>query len=152
MPGSTTTMQAYTEALMASLGDTSLHPTLSGVSIVDGPPSGSVIQLGEFIMFGDVNGTQSWAAIDSVNRPKNEVYTIDCWIDCVGNQFHDQKTLNDRAIALLAEIEKELRSNIQQGIFAVLWAGITSEGLQKRSGDTWREAWIPCQVEVHARI
>lgn len=138
---------------MTNLKDIAKHPNLAGVSIVDGPPSVEVNQLGEWIMFGDVDGQQEWATLNNVSRPKNEIYTLQCWIDVVLATDADQSTVNRRALTLFAEVENELRTSPDQALAHVVASAIKRPyRMSKNSTDQWRECWLVAGIEVKARI
>lgn len=160
MPGSlptlspsTSTIQAYTEALIAHLQDPVRRPNLIGVTITDGPPSVDQNQLGLWIMFGDVDGQQEWATINSTTRPKNEIYVLQCWVDVVVETDIDQSLVNRAAFSLFAEVEDELRDDPEQGVDHVIASTITSPlRVTKNNTDMWRECWIVAGIQVKARI
>lgn len=159
----TSTIQDFTDALIAHLRE---RPGLANVLISDGPPPAAYLQVGEWMMFGDVTGGQEWAAISRDRRPKDEIYTIDIYIDVVSattaSDNEVQPVVNRRAIAILAELEQELRNNPTQGVGPD--TGINPGGyviaseirepltLQKGGNDTQREAFFHVGVEVKARI
>lgn len=153
MSPSTSTICDFTERLMANLQDPVKHPNLVDVAIVDGPPSVDVNQLGAWIMFGDVDGQQDWATINSTTKPKNETYTLQCWIDVVMATDVDQTTVNRTCFALFAEVENELRSSPDQLLDHVIAAAIKRPlRVTKNSTDQWRECWLVAGIEVKSRI
>lgn len=147
-----TTFHTYTTNLVANL---KARPGLAGVIVEDGPPSIGALQLGEWIAFLDVHGEQNWVAIG--NRSKDETYTIDLMIDIMAAAGDNNQTfITNRAVAILAEIEDELKTNPSQGVAS---ARVSSQvktpfTVAKRADleAGWRETMIAVGIEVLARI
>ena len=157
----TSQIQNFTDALLEHLA---ARPGLSGVLITDGPPPASMLQVGEWLMLGDVTGEQDWYAIDGARKPREETFEVEGLVSVVqattaADSGH-QGPLNHRALAIVAEVEDELRSAPTQGIGTTgsvavpyLVVAETSEiRLVKRASDTAREAAAFFKVKVRCRI
>lgn len=169
MAYATTVIQDYTDALIANL---KARTGLSDVFITDGPPLPAQLgavgadMIGKWLMLGDVQGGQTWAAIDAQRRPRNEEFTITCVISVVQQATvadDIQADLNRSAIAIFQELEQELRANPTQGVGPATGtnpAGYVIESqianpdvqLQKRATDTVREAAMQFGIHVKARL
>ncbi len=80
---------------------------LANVQVTHGPPF-PVPEI-EFIWLGDAQGTQEWAGGAKL---KSEQYDLTVWIRVLNSSTPDDfKTAGDRAFALLAELENELRGD-----------------------------------------
>ncbi|MGH3429789.1 MAG: hypothetical protein ACRD3Q_12445, partial [Terriglobales bacterium] len=125
--GATSTIHAYEMALLTNLKNATLHPTLSGVQILAGPPTAGQAITGEWMMFGNAQGTQSYATFP-YNAPtsRDETYTFDLFINCAQALHADHAAVTDRSFTLLAEVENELRSNPMQGVANVLWSEVAT--------------------------
>jgi len=153
-------MQDYTDALIAQLR---ARPGLAGVIITDGVPPANVLgNMPEWIMIGDVHGSEDWVAVAQPRRPKDEEFTIDILVDVLmpttpGSDV--QPTCNRRAMELLAEVEDTVRIDPQQGLGDaninpgyVIVSGLTSKNLLKRGDDQVREAAIEAGLAVKVRL
>jgi hypothetical protein len=160
----TSTIQQYTDNLVDNLKKRS---GLKDTFIGDGPPPLDAMQLKEWIVLGDVNGGQKWAVVDAQRRPRDEEYTIDVLISVVSATVPGddklQSALNNRCMALFAELEQELRGNPTQGVGQptgfynggfVIVSEIANPNvkLQKRGNDTAREAAMEFGITVKARL
>lgn len=159
---STSLIQTFTDAFLANL---QARAGLKNVLITDGPPPASYTQTGEIMWLGDVNGEQEWAALGNPNRPRNEEFTIDCYISCIGpalpNDPNAQTTLSKQCFTLMAEVEQCLRADPTQGIVPagnqtggwIRFAEVRSPLiLTKRADDTARESALQFGVYVAARL
>lgn len=152
----TSTINAFEQALMANLQDATKHPVLSGVTITVGPPTVGELNVGEWIMLGNSTAVQNYKTFP-YNAPtsKDETARIDLIINVVQAVNSDHVALNNRAFALLAEVENELRSSPSQLVTNVLWAEV-AEGMRVTKGMNpeagWRETLIVAQIKLRSRI
>lgn len=160
---STSVIQLYTNALITSLR---ARAGLADTIITDGPPPASIMQATEWLALLDVHGEQHWSAIDSQRRPKDETFTIDGLISVISSTTDGdteiQSIVNNRAMAILAELELELRANPTQGVgpsSGINPAGYVIESqlkspltLSKRASGETREAAFEFGVFVKARL
>lgn len=80
---------------------------LANVQVTHGPPF--PVPDAEFIWLGDVTGAQSWLAFQ---KTRKEEYDLKVWIRVLTSSSPDDyKTAGDRAFALMAELENELRGD-----------------------------------------
>lgn len=123
---------------------------LSGVQVTQGPPF--PLPEVEFIWLGDVKGRQEWATIASPTKPKEEHYDLKVWIRVLrSNTPDDFKTAGDRAFALLAELENELRGD-PSVTNTVRVAHVGEFDFQEDAGAEMNQALLEVTVHVRARI
>lgn len=149
----TSTINAFEQALQANLKK---RTGLSGVTITVGPPTAGELMVGEWLMLGNSTATQNYATFP-YNAPtsRDETARIELLINVVQAINADHTVVNNRAYALLAEVENELRSNPSQGVTNVLWAEIApSMRVQKQMNPDagWRETLITSQIKLRSRI
>lgn len=142
----TSTIQALRKALHARLV---ARGGLSGVQISLGIPTSKPEP--EWIMIGGARdpGDQEAAALGQLRR--EEHYHL--WIDVsVVRPFDDdQVTTTDRAFALAAEVEDELRSDASVG-GVVRIAQVVGMALAEPADATEREGRIVMRIDVRQRI
>jgi hypothetical protein len=130
-------------ALLAAL---QARAGLSGVQLGYGMPPGALQR--EHILFGVVDGTQEYRALGTVR--KFEDYTATLFIG-VSREGTDQQAADDRALALMAEVEDVLRDDPTVG-GTVLTAQVERYRLEPLASDTTREARITLDIQTRARI
>lgn len=154
--GGTSTLFAFEQALIANLTDATKHPALQGVTVTDGPPTVGELSKGEWMMFGNSTAGQTWKTFPvSAPTSRDEDGRIDLIINVVQAVNDKHTAITQRAYALLAEVENELRSNPSQGVPNVLWSEIaptmrTEKATNPEAG--WRETLLTVQVRVRSRI
>jgi hypothetical protein len=139
----TSTIPAFKNALYTRLAARS---GLSGVQVSYGWPTGAVQR--EHIILGGVDGTQEYRAIGAQHR--FEEYTLTVYINVL-REGVQQQTCDERCLALLAEVESELRSDPTVNN-TVLTAELGSFVLDPMANDQSREARLRVGVSVKARI
>jgi hypothetical protein len=158
----TSLIQTYTETLQTNLRN---RTGLREVLITDGPPPISVLDAtNAWLMLGDVSGLQDFATI-STRRPRDEEFSIDCLISVmtpVGGDLDSQTPISRRAMAIMAEVEDELRGNPTQNVGPATGSDpagyvVSSQisgpiDLTKRANDQNREAALRFTVIVKARL
>lgn len=149
----TSTINAFEQALQANL---KARVGLNGVTVTVGPPTVGELNIGEWLMLGNSTAGQNYKTFP-YNAPtsKDETARIDLLINVVQAINNDHTALNNRAFALLAEVENELRSNPSQGVPYVLWAEVAEnmrveKNMNSQSG--WRETLIVAQIKLRSRI
>ena len=130
-------------ALLAAL---QARAGLSGVQLGYGMPPGSLQR--EHILFGLVDATQEYRALGTVR--KFEDYTLTVFIG-VSREGTDQQAADDRALALMAEVEEVLRADPTVS-GTVLTAQVERYRLEPLASDTTREARITLEIQTRARI
>jgi hypothetical protein len=139
----TTTITAMRAALIALL---QARAGLTGVQLGYGMPSGALQR--EHILLGQVEATQEYAAIGTVR--KFEDYTVALFIS-VTREGVQQQEADERALALLAEVDACLRSNPTVS-GTVLTAELARYRMEPLASDTTREARITVEIQTRARI
>lgn len=119
---------------------------LSGVQIGYGMPSGALQR--EHILFGAVDATQEYRALGTTR--KFEDYTVSVFIS-VTREGTQQQAADERALALLAEVEACLRTNPTVSN-TVLTAEVSRYRMEPLASETTREARITLEVQTRARI
>ncbi len=140
----TSTVPAFKAALLTRL---QARTGLSGVQITYGWPSGAVKR--ESIMLGGVNGTQVFRTIGATQ--KLEEYSMTVYITVIREGAGRQQNCDERALALMAEIETELRNGITVNN-TVLTAELGEFDLQPMANAETREARLTVTINVIARI
>lgn len=140
----TSTVPAFKAALLTRL---QARTGLSGVQITYGWPSGAVKR--ESIMLGGVNGTQVFRTIGATQ--KLEEYSMTVYITVIREGAGRQQNCDERALALMAEIETELRDGITVNN-TVLTAELGEFDLQPMANAETREARLTVTINVIARI
>lgn len=120
---------------------------LVGVQISYGWPKGTPQK--EMLIVGGVKGEQQWAALGK--RAKDELYDVEHVISVI---FSDgvQQNATERAFAILAEIEQELRNDPQVGGARVVDVRSNFILAENVLGGLDREAYIEFSAHVNARI
>lgn len=123
------------------------RPGLAGVQVTWGIPSQDLND--EWIMVGDVDGTQEAVHLGALRR--EEEYVLDIQVSVVRDMAADAQTTAERAFALAAEIEDELRTDPSVG-GAVREAQVIGDGLIEPADGSQREARIPLRIRARKRI
>ena len=90
---------------------------LSGVQVTYGPPTpqpgwGNDINTVEYVWIGDVQGTQAFSIFNASGGQRDEEYDLKIWISVTkATSPDDYQTAGNRAFALMAEIENEVRAD-----------------------------------------
>lgn len=149
----TWTAALYLKALRDNL---KARPGLSGV-LVYGAPIGANDRINEAIAFIDIDTVEASAALG--NRSREEDYTIEGVIEVnqpgAGDDIAD--AARDRAVAILAEIEAEVRERPDAGVNPpgqqiIRHSGITRKNLRQRTRDEYRVAIIEVDITITTRI
>jgi hypothetical protein len=142
----TSTIVAFKRALHAALV---ARVGLAGVLVTRGvEPVDQMVT--ELVVIGDVTRSSQTAAALGRQR-REEDYSLDVEVSVLGHHADDPDALAERAAALVAEVEAELRSNIDVG-GVVRTAQVASVGLQEGSDGNQRWAVMPMSVTVRQRI
>jgi len=139
----TNTITAMRAALITALA---ARAGLDGVQIGYGMPSGALQR--EHILLGPVDGTQEYRALGTAR--KFDDYTVSLFIS-VTREGTNQQAADERALALMAEVESELRTDPTVG-GTVLTAEVSRYRLEPLASDTTREARITLDIQTRARI
>lgn len=140
----TSTVPTFKAALLDRLQNRS---GLEGVQLSYGWPAGAVQR--ESIMLGGVNGTQEFRTINAAQRM--EEFTLDVFITVIREGQANQQNADERALALMAELEEDLRDDptVQN---TVLTAEVASYELQPMASAESRETRLTVTVNAMARI
>lgn len=119
---------------------------LSGVQ-VGTAPLGDETQREAIIFFG-VDGTQEWGIL-SESSPKEDTYTIEgaIWINKPGAGEVTAKAARDRAVAIFAEVEAQVRSD--QTINGLVMM-CEAQSVRLEQGSNTNGRW--CQISFDLRI
>lgn len=140
----TSTVTAFKAALLTRL---QARAGLSGVQITYGWPTGAVKR--ETIMLGGVSGTQVFRTIGATQ--KMEEYALTVYITVIREGAGRQQTCDERALALMAEVESELRDGITVNN-TVLTAELAGFDLEPMASAETRQAMLRLTINVMARI
>lgn len=140
----TSTVTAFKAALLTQLQN---RAGLSGVQVSYGWPGGAVKR--ESIMLGGVSGTQVFRTIGATQ--KMEEYALTVYITVIREGAGRQQNADERALALMAEIENELRPGITVNN-TVLTAELGAFDLQPMASAETRQAILTVTINVMARI
>jgi hypothetical protein len=140
----TSTIPAFKAALLSRL---QARPGLDGVQVTYGWPSGAVKR--ESMMLGGANGSQEFRTIGATQRM--EEYALDVYITVIREGQARQQNADERALALMAELEADLRDDPTVNN-TVLTAQLGSFDLQPMASAETREARLNVSVNVMARI
>lgn len=140
----TSTVSEFKAALLTRLQNRS---GLEGVQITYGWPSGAVKR--ESIMLGGVSGTQEFRTIGATQ--KMEEYALTAFITVIREGAGNQQACDERALAIMAEVEDELRDGITVNN-TVLTAELGGFDLQPMASAETREARLTVTIDVMARI
>lgn len=140
----TSTVSALKAALLTRL---QARTGLAGVQVTYGWPSGQVKR--ESIMLGGVTGNQEYRTVGATQRM--EEYTLTTYITVIREGSALQQAADERALALMAEVEADLRSDptVNNTVLTAQLAGFTLEPMA--SSET-REARLTLTIDVMARI
>lgn len=139
----TTTITAMRAALIALL---QARAGLSGVQIGYGMPTGALQR--EHILLGLVEASQEYRAIGTTR--KFEDYTVTVHIGVV-REGTNQQAADERALALLAEVEGALRTDPTVSN-TVMTAEVSRYRLEPLASETTREARVTLDILTRARI
>lgn len=140
----TSTIPAFKAALLTAL---QARAGLSGVQVTYGWPSGQVKR--ESIMLGGVTGTQEFRTVGATQKMEN--YSLTAYITVIKEGSALQQSADERALAIMAEIEAELRSDLTVGN-TVLTAQVARYDLEPMASSETREARLTVTIDVMARI
>lgn len=141
------TITSIADAYMVALADAlALRTGLDGVQIATGWLGGDAAAR-ESIQFTAVRGTQQWGMLS--NRRRNEEFVIEAtiWVVNPGKNEDVIRSARARAIALLAEIEDELRVDPTVGNVAQV-SQVTAYDLDQGANTAGR--W--CQIEFEITV
>lgn len=130
---------------------------LAGVQITYGPPTpqpgwGADVNTVEYIWLGDVQGTQEWLTFSSAGGTREEEYDLTVWLLVAkATSPDDYQAAGNRAFALMAEIENEVRTDHTVG-GTVLEAEVASFIFVEDAKPEVNEARIALTVHVKALI
>lgn len=153
----TSAVPAAIDALLAIL---SAEEGLSGVRVLDGPPTGDMSDE-EYVAIGwqpdsedAVQMVQDFNAAGA--RTRDEDFTILCWLDTWTGDS-DVRARRARAFALLAVIEDAIRASGASPTAptlsgTVLWAHLTGALLKQANTDQGVRAGITFTISCRARI
>lgn len=124
---------------------------LATVQVTYGWPSGGVdgTPRKELIALGGVRMNQVAKSLGNTRR--KESYTLSIIIDVV-RQGTRQQAATERALALQAEVENQLRTDPLVNNCGILWAEFTGSEIHDLYDGQSRECRIVCSVYAEARI
>ena len=137
------TAPAFKNALHDALGARS---GLSGVTVSYGAPTGAPR---EFIALTDISGSQEFAALGALRKDETYVLTVFCSVLREGNQ---QQECTERAFALAAEIEDELRGNVTMSGTVRVAELTTPFQLEEFASDQARQSIVTLGIQATERI
>lgn len=140
----TSTVPAFKAALLTRLA---ARTGLSGVQVSYGWPSGQVKR--ESMMLGGVSGRQEFRTVGATQ--KMEEYTLTIYVNVIREGGALQQTADERALALMAEVEAELRSDLTVNN-TVLTAQLAGFDLEPMASAESRQASLTLSIDVIARI
>lgn len=100
-------------------------------------------------MLGGVNGTQQFRTVGATQ--KLEEYALTVYITVIKEGSALQQSADERALALMAELENELRGDVTVGN-TVLTAQASRFDLEPMASSETREARLTVTIDVMARI
>ncbi len=100
--GSVSSVPAVKQALLETLR---ARPALAQVSVVYGPPL--FVGDNDYVWLGELEGEQSYSALNATTRPRDERYTLDVIIN-VKRAGDDTQVATERCFELMGELESEL--------------------------------------------
>jgi hypothetical protein len=139
----TTTITAMRAALLALL---QARPALAGVQLGYGMPTGALQR--EHMLLGLVDATQEYRALGTTRKFEDYAVTMHIGVMREGT---DQQAADERALALMAEVEAVLRADPTVSN-TVLTAQVDRYRLEPLASDTTREARITLDIQTRARI
>ena len=142
------TIPTFKDTLVTVLGN---RANLTGVQVTRGHPGNELES--EAIIVGMARGRHEIATIEAGRQTRDETYTVEV-IASVISSTGTVKAAEDRAHALIAEVEEALADDPQLGIGStILWA-TTGDIEERGSGhtDTGSVAEVVLRVEVKARL
>jgi hypothetical protein len=137
------TAPAFKNALHDALG---ARAGLSGVTVSYGAPTGAPR---EFIALTDISGSQEFAALGALRKDETYVLTVFCSVLREGNQ---QQECTERAFALAAEIEDELRGNVTMSGTVRVAELTTPFQLEEFASDSARQSIVTVGISATQRI
>lgn len=138
------TIPAFKAALAAALRS---RANLANVQVSYGAPLPSPAD--EFVWLADIEGEQEAAALGAQRR--EEIYELMVIVNVI-RAGADQQAVTERAYALAAEVENELRGDGTVG-GVVRFAQVAGPfRLEEMASDTHRGAQLTITVAVRARI
>jgi len=142
----TSTAPAFMDALVTALA---ARTNLAGVRVNYGPALPDPGR--ESINVLGLEGEQTWAGLGQL--AKEEVYTVQVMVFVIREGQQTQPAV-ERAYALLAEIEDELRETTTSPTMdnTVRVAAVNTVNLEVGASDTTRSALLTIGVRVQARI
>lgn len=131
---------AFVTALAARAG-------LSGVLVSYGAPLPNPPR--EHVTLGDLSGEQEFAALGAMR--KYETYTLDVYVSVV-REGSQQQACTERAFAIAAEIEDELRANPTMTGTVRVAEIATPFSLEEFASDTARQSVLSLGVRATEKI
>lgn len=141
----TSTIVAFKAALIASLQG---RANLDGVSVTWGIPPTEPEP--EWIFVGDVKGPAEQEAAALGRQRREEKYALEIIVSVTRQFADDAQECAERAVELAAEIEDELRTDVEQGVVRV--AQVVGLGLEEGADGNERWAVVPMRVDVRQRV
>lgn len=147
-------------ALTALLAILRAAPDLSGVQVIDGPPTTDMADPDIIAVGWSPDGDQSAQLTQAFNaagaRTRDEEFEITGWIDCWRGDS-EFSAVRNRAFELLATIEAALRASSADPVAptlngTVMWAHLTGGVLRQSFTDQGTRAALSFTVSCHARI
>jgi hypothetical protein len=147
-------------AMTALLAILRAAPALSGVQVIDGPPTTDMADPDIVAVGWAPDDGQSAQLVQAFNaagaRTRDEDFEITGYIDCWRGD-HEFGTVRERAFALLAVIESAIRASGADPTAptlngAVMWAHLTAGVLRQSFTDQGTRAALTFTVTCHARI
>lgn len=140
----TSTVPAFKAALLTRL---QARTGLAGVQVTYGWPSGQVKR--ESIMLGGVTGSQEFRTVGATQRMED--YSLTAYVTVIKEGGAQQQSADERALALMAEVEADLRSDPTVNN-TVLTAQLSRFDLEPMASSETREARLTLTIDVMARI
>lgn len=125
---------------------------LAGVTVASGPRALKDLGMEWIVLAVTVELTQRFAAASS--RYKEERYTLRNTLhtEAPGADETLMAAVRDRGVALLAEVEDEVRTNMTLGVAGVLTVQLSAAELRQGYTDTGWVVEIDFGLDVHARL
>lgn len=146
-----TAMHRTKKALVARLG---ARPALAG-KVTYGVPR--VTPTTEWIHVGRIEGDETAVSLGRSSQGRREErFQIVVTISVIRSWIDDPEDVADRAFALLAEIEDELRDaptlGLDPGTDGLYWAGVVRKDVDEEGDGSQRQAVVIVRVGCMARI
>jgi hypothetical protein len=141
------TVPTIKDALVAAL---LAQPALAQVQVERAHPGPEKLER-EAIWLGAARGRHEIPVVKAGRKPRDEVYTIEVLVSVLkpGGTLEE---VEERAFALLAEVEDVLADDPRLGTTAILWAKAGEWGESSGYLDDGAEADIRLEIDVKARL